>query len=85
MWTDLFQGMIMLTGLGVILGRGTYLAGGISRVWEINVATERIQWANWDPSPFSRNTSLGIFCGQVSRIHIHCLQKVFTYLLVFIS
>ena len=64
-WTDLFQGLIMMTGLGVILGRGTYLAGGVSRVWEINVATGRVEWANWDPSPFSRNTSLGIFCGQV--------------------
>ena len=59
----------MMTGLGVILGRGTYLAGGVSRVWEINVATGRIEWANWDPSPFSRNTSLGIFCGQVRKFH----------------
>ena len=26
--------------------------------------TRRIEWANWDPSPFSRSTTLGIFCGQ---------------------
>ena len=47
------------------LGRGVYLAGGVSRVWEVSVATKRVEWANWDPSPFTRNTTLGIFCGQV--------------------
>ena len=55
----------MMTGLGIILGRGLYLAGGLSRVWEVSVATGRVEWANWDPSPFTRNTTLGIFCGQV--------------------
>ena len=55
----------MITGLGVICGRGLYLAGGVSRVWEVGVATRRIQWVNWDPSPFTKNTSLGIFCGEV--------------------
>ena len=64
-WTDLFQGLLMMTGLGIILGRGVYLAGGVSRVWEVSVATKRVEWANWDPSPFTRNTTLGIFCGQV--------------------
>ena len=64
-WTDLFQGLLMMTGLGIILGRGIYLAGGVSRVWEVSVATKRVEWANWDPSPFTRNTTLGIFCGQV--------------------
>ena len=64
-WTDLFQGLLMMTGLGIILGRGVYLAGGVSRVWEVSVATSRVEWANWDPSPFTRNTTLGIFCGQV--------------------
>ena len=78
-WTDLFQGLIMMTGLGVILGRGTYLAGGVSRVWEINVATGRIEWANWDPSPFSRNTSLGIFCGQVRNSTLYQFSSRFTY------
>ena len=38
------------------------------RVWEVNVATQRIEWANWDPSPFSHDTTLGIFCGQVSKL-----------------
>ena len=56
----------MMTGLGIILGRGLYLAGGASRVWEVAVATGRVAWADWDPSPFTRNTTLGIFCGQVS-------------------
>ena len=64
-YTDLFQGLIMMGGLGVVIGRGLYLAGGMSRVWEISVATGRVQWVNWDPSPFTRNTTLGIFCGQV--------------------
>ena len=68
----------MMTGLGVILGRGTYLAGGVSRVWEINVATGRIEWANWDPSPFSRNTSLGIFCGQVRNSTLFLFSSRFT-------
>ena len=67
-WTDLFQGLLMMTGLGIILGRGVYLAGGVSRVWEVSVATSRVEWANWDPSPFTRNTTLGIFCGQVRKI-----------------
>ena len=56
----------MMIGLGVIIGRGTYLVGGVAKVWEISVATGRVQWVNWDPSPFTRNTSLGIFCGQVN-------------------
>ena len=57
----------MMIGLGVVIGRGTYLVGGFAKVWEISVATGRVQWVNWDPSPFTRNTSLGIFCGQVSH------------------
>ena len=56
----------MMIGLGVVIGRGTYLVGGVAKVWEISVATGRVQWVNWDPSPFTRNTSLGIFCGQVN-------------------
>ena len=69
-YTDLFQGLIMMGGLGVVIGRGLYLAGGVSRVWEISVTTGRVQWVNWDPSPFTRNTTLGIFCGQVRRFKI---------------
>ena len=56
-----------MSGLGMILGRGIYLGGGVARVWEVGVATNRIQWANWDPSPFNPNTTLGIFCGQVRK------------------
>jgi hypothetical protein len=62
----------MMAGMGVIIGRGTYLAGGVARVWEVAVATGRVEWANWDPSPFTRNTTLGVFCGQVNcRLFCH--------------
>ena len=63
-WTDLFQALVMIGGLAAIISRGSYLAGGLARVWEVGVTTGRIEWANWDPSPFARNTTLGIFCGQ---------------------
>ena len=67
----------MMIGLGVVIGRGTYLVGGVAKVWEVSVATSRVQWVNWDPSPFTRNTSLGIFCGQVNFLLISYTANIY--------
>ena len=63
-WTDLFQSLIMFATLVAIIVKATQINGDFSAVWRINVAMGRVEWANWDPSPFVRNTSLGIFFGQ---------------------
>ena len=65
MWTDLFQCLIMFATLIAIIVKATQLnSGDFNEVWRINVAMGRVEWANWDPSPFVRNSSLGIFFGQ---------------------
>ena len=54
----------MFRSLVAVIARGTSEGGGWSRIWEVSVGTGRVEWANWDPSPFVRNTSLGVFFGQ---------------------
>ena len=63
-WTDLFQSCIMLSTLIAVIVKAIQLTGDFEEVWRINVAMGRVEWVNWDPSPFVRNTSLGIFFGQ---------------------
>ena len=63
-WSDLFQFVMMLASLVAVIAQGVMEGGGIQRVWQVAVDTGRVEWANWDPSPFVRNTSLGVFFGQ---------------------
>ena len=63
-WSDLFQSCIMFATLTAIIVKATQITGNFDEVWKINLAMGRVEWTNWDPSPFVRNTSLGIFFGQ---------------------
>ena len=54
----------MLSTLIAVIVKAIQLTGDFDEVWRINVAMGRVEWVNWDPSPFVRNTSLGIFFGQ---------------------
>ncbi len=63
-WTDLFQGLVMMGGLAAIIAQGTLLVGGPGEVWSVGVETGRIEWYNLDPSPFARTTTWSVFFGQ---------------------
>ena len=54
----------MFATLTAIIVKATQITGNFDEVWKINLAMGRVEWTNWDPSPFVRNTSLGIFFGQ---------------------
>ena len=43
-WTDVFQSVIILTGLVIIAVRGVIQVGGLKNVWEINEKYGRIKF-----------------------------------------
>ena len=42
-WTDLFQGLVMIGGLAAIVIQGTINVGGPAEVWNIGMETGRIR------------------------------------------
>lgn len=64
-WNDLFQCFLMFTSLVIIIFKGVYEVGGLSRLIEINNAGGRIHTMfNFDPNPFVRQSILSLFLGQ---------------------
>ncbi|XP_067906294.1 sodium-coupled monocarboxylate transporter 1-like isoform X2 [Heterodontus francisci] len=62
-WTDVFQIVIMVTGLVAVIVRAMMLKGGISNI--LNTASHggRLNFWNFDPSPFHRHTFWTIVIG----------------------
>ncbi|XP_059173612.1 sodium-coupled monocarboxylate transporter 1-like [Physella acuta] len=63
-WTDVFQSVIMLAGILAIVIQGTLKVGGMSRVWEINEAWDRIKFFNLDPNPLTRQSVWSLVFGS---------------------
>ncbi|XP_067824586.1 sodium/iodide cotransporter isoform X3 [Heptranchias perlo] len=55
-WTDVFQVITMMSGFVAIMIRGTYLAGGASKVLENAYNGSRINFGDFDPDPRRRYT-----------------------------
>ncbi|OWF39948.1 sodium-coupled monocarboxylate transporter 1-like [Mizuhopecten yessoensis] len=64
LWTDTFQTFVVVGGLVGIIAIGCTKFGGIGEVWNIAQQGGRIQFFNFDPSPFTRCTFWGLIVGS---------------------
>ncbi|XP_071093128.1 sodium-coupled monocarboxylate transporter 1-like isoform X1 [Haliotis cracherodii] len=62
-WTDLFQSLVIVSGLLAVVIQGTMLVGGVGEVWRINNAWGRINFFDFDPSPTTRHTFWSLVVG----------------------
>ncbi|XP_044580342.1 sodium-coupled monocarboxylate transporter 1 isoform X2 [Cotesia glomerata] len=61
--TDTFQGIVLLISLFVVVSMGMTLQGGISKVWQDNLETDRIEFFNLDPRPTVRHSFWSVVIG----------------------
>ena len=66
-WTDVFQSVIMITGILAILIKGTVEVGSPKRVWDIAERGGRMNFFNFDPDPTIRHTFWSLFIGSMIR------------------
>ena len=64
-WNDLFQALIMFASLIIIMLKGVYDAGGISNLWSTNAAGGRLNFLDFNPDPFVRQTFWSLLIGQL--------------------
>ncbi|CAG7718018.1 unnamed protein product [Allacma fusca] len=62
-WTDLFQFVLIFTGLVSIAARGFYKAGGISEALKTADKHGRLDLFDWTIDPFMRHNTLNFFLG----------------------
>ncbi|KAJ6635354.1 Sodium-coupled monocarboxylate transporter 1 [Pseudolycoriella hygida] len=55
-WTDTFQTVIMFGAVVWIVVKGIINSGGMGQVWADNWETDRLNFFNFDPSPYTRVT-----------------------------
>nr|XP_022343638.1 sodium-coupled monocarboxylate transporter 1-like isoform X1 [Crassostrea virginica] len=67
-WTDVFQSVVMFMGIFAILIKGTMVAGGVSKVYEYNKNTGRLDMFNFDPDPTIRHTFWSLVVGGCLRM-----------------
>ncbi|XP_069102987.1 sodium-coupled monocarboxylate transporter 1-like [Argopecten irradians] len=65
-WTDVFQFLVMITGIIVLLVKGTTGAGGLVQVWQTCSEHGRIQFFNIDADPTTRQTFWAVTLGTVT-------------------
>lgn len=66
-WTDVFQGLVMVAGIFAILIQGTVEVGSPKRVWDVADAGGRLNFFNFDPDPTVRHTFWNLFVGSLVR------------------
>ncbi|KAK0061081.1 sodium-coupled monocarboxylate transporter 1 [Biomphalaria pfeifferi] len=66
-WTDVFQAVVMLTGIFAILIKGTIDSGGPQAVWDKAYDGGRLNFFNFDPDPRTRHTFWNLFVGSIIR------------------
>ncbi|XP_034950469.1 sodium-coupled monocarboxylate transporter 1-like [Chelonus insularis] len=63
-WTDAFQVGIMIAAVLTVTSLGTYQLGGTAEVWKRALDAKRIQFFNFDPSPYTRHTVWSVLIGS---------------------
>ncbi|XP_058803067.1 sodium-coupled monocarboxylate transporter 2-like [Phymastichus coffea] len=63
-WTDALQVGVMVGAMLTVTGLGTYHAGGPSAIWEKARELQRIQFLNFDASPYTRHTVWTVLIGS---------------------
>ncbi|XP_076618396.1 sodium-coupled monocarboxylate transporter 1 [Colletes latitarsis] len=62
-WTDALQVAIMVSGVLTVCILGTYQLGA-AKIWKEALATKRIEFLNFDPSPYTRHTVWTVLIGS---------------------
>ncbi|KAK7866109.1 hypothetical protein R5R35_011627 [Gryllus longicercus] len=63
MMTDMFQAVVLAASILAVLGIGLVLEGGISKVWDLSVQTDRLEFFNMDPNPTVRHSFWSVVVG----------------------
>ncbi|KAK9502719.1 hypothetical protein O3M35_011433 [Rhynocoris fuscipes] len=64
-WSDALQSFFTLASLLAVLFLGVSNVGGFKRILEISEQGERIEFFNFDPDPFKRNTFWTVMVGSL--------------------
>ena len=64
-WNDLFQALVMFTSLGIIIIKGIIDAGGFGDLWETNANGGRLNFFDFNPDPFIRQSFWSLVFGQI--------------------
>ena len=62
---DVFQIVIIVSGLLAIMIRGLMKTGGLSNVWSVAEEGQRIQFFNPSLDPFERHTFVNLLFGSI--------------------
>ncbi|KAL6426235.1 hypothetical protein ACFW04_009043 [Cataglyphis niger] len=63
-WTDALQVGVMIAAAISVTALGTYQMGGMSEIWNKAVIAKRIEFLNFDPSPYTRHTVWTVLIGS---------------------
>ncbi|XP_070158859.1 sodium-coupled monocarboxylate transporter 1 isoform X8 [Polyergus mexicanus] len=63
-WTDALQVGVMIAAAISVTALGTYQMGGMSEIWKKAVEAGRIEFLNFDPSPYTRHTVWTVLIGS---------------------
>lgn len=63
-WTDALQVGVMIAAAISVTAIGTYQLGGMSEIWNKAVDAGRIEFLNFDPSPYTRHTVWTVLIGS---------------------
>jgi SSS family transporter len=75
-WTDVFQMIMMFTGLITVISKGVYDIGGFSELWKINSEGGRLNFFDFDPNPFIRQSFWPLFFGMIVHFSMsYCLDQ----------
>ena len=70
-WTDVFQIVIMFTGILIVIFYGTYSIGGFQVLWQISELGGRINFFEFDTNLFIRQSTWALIIGNFSQF---CMQ-----------
>lgn len=66
-WTDVFQFVVMFSGILAFIIKGTIEIGGVANTWKIANENGRLNWFNFDLDPRTRHTFWSLFFGSLVR------------------
>ncbi|KAF8571443.1 hypothetical protein P879_02159 [Paragonimus westermani] len=67
-WTDVFQLLILTTGMFMLVTFGIIKAGGPQRVWTIALENRRLQSFSFSPDPFLRHSVWSLAIGGAGMV-----------------
>lgn len=62
-WTDSVQTGVMFIGVVLVAAAGSLAVGGVKTILDISIETGRLDFSNWNFSPFERQTGWGSVVG----------------------